>query len=65
METTGQEKTGGACPIGAPGRREGGWNLEGFGPKATLGARGSDPRAQLIKKPKRGKLRNDAPAVSR
>ena len=28
-ERPGIEKTGGACPIGAPGRREGGWNLEG------------------------------------
>ena len=26
---TGHEETGGACPIGAPGRREGGWNLGG------------------------------------
>src|SRR5438093_13071602 len=36
-EVQGKEKTGGACPIGAPGRREGGWNLEGFGPRNTLG----------------------------
>ncbi len=27
ISAAGQRKTGGACPIGTPGRREGGWNL--------------------------------------
>src|SRR3954454_3498448 len=47
-------KTGGACPIGASGRREGGWNLEGFGPRNTLFPDRSDPSHQPIKKRQRG-----------
>src|SRR6185369_8486003 len=61
----GKEKTGGACPIGAPGRREGGWNLEGFGPKATLGVAGSDPRRIRLRNPNERKVRNDGPPESR
>jgi hypothetical protein len=45
-----KERTGGACPIGASGRREGGWNLGGSGPTRTLRAPSSTTRGHPVKK---------------
>ena len=44
------ERTGGACPIGASGPREGGWNLRGV-PRRTIGAPQIQPQpTRTVKK---------------